>query len=90
MKTVRDNADLSRFELEARVASHLRTAAARRRGHASQAWTRGAPEPTTGLCLEWLGYRRRVGESLPGWRASSSRLCRKLGPKDEEVAAAGR
>jgi hypothetical protein len=27
-----------------------------------------------------------VGESLPGWRACS-RLTRKLGPKDEEVAA---
>src|SRR5947209_1997259 len=36
------------------------------------------------------GYRRRVGESLPGWRASSSRLCRKHGPRDEEAAAAER
>jgi hypothetical protein len=30
-----------------------------------------------------------VGESLPGWRACS-RLCRKLGPKVEEVAATER
>jgi hypothetical protein len=30
-----------------------------------------------------------VGESLPGWRACS-RLCRKNGPRVEEVAAAER
>src|ERR1700730_13066274 len=35
------------------------------------------------------GDRRRGGGSLPGWRACS-RLCRKLGPKDEEVAATER
>jgi hypothetical protein len=31
-----------------------------------------------------------VGESLPGWRVLSSRLYRKNGPRDEEVAATER
>src|SRR3954470_18941629 len=29
--------------------------------------------------------RRRVGESLPGWRASVRACARKNGPRDEEV-----
>src|ERR1700750_1781616 len=45
--------------------------------------------PTTRRCLQWLDGAGEGWGNLPGWRACS-RLCRKLGPKDEEVAATER